>query len=38
MKKRLQRIPPAFRYLLGSVSAMSLVLGAYRLAETLFFP
>ena len=38
MKNRLQKIPPALRYLLGSVSAMSLILGGYRLAAWLFFP
>ncbi len=38
MKKRLSQLPPKLRYLLGSVSAMALILGGYRLAEMLFFP
>lgn len=38
MKNRLQKLPPQLRYLLGSVSAMALVLGGYRLVELLFFP
>lgn len=37
MKKRLQNIPAQLRYLLFSVSAMSLVLGVYRLTHLLFF-
>ncbi len=37
MKNRLRSLPHGVRYLLGSVSAMSLILGLYRLAQFLLF-